>query len=167
MMAPRPEAGRVLAFHPSARGFGWALIETPFLPIDWGLASARGDKNALCLKRLDQLLRRFKPEVLVLEAYERHLSRRGRRITLLGAAVRALADERGVEVLVYTRAEVREAFAEVKARTREEIAAAVARHLDVFRHRLPPPRRPWESEDARGALFAAAALALTHFRLCP
>ncbi len=167
MTAPQAGVGRVLGFHPSGRGFGWAVFESPFLPIDWGLASARVDKNTVCLKRVEQLLRRYTPEILVMEIYDRERSRRHRRIAGLCAAVRALAEDRGVEVLVYTRLEVREAFAEVKARTRQEIAEAVARHLDVFRHRLPPPRRPWESEDARGALFAAAALALTHFRLCP
>lgn len=167
MTSVRPEAGRVLAVHPSARGFGWAVFESPFLPIDWGLASARGDKNAQCLKRLDQLLRRFTPEVLVLEAYDRHSSRRHGRIARLCAAAGELADARGVETLVFNRAEIREAFSEVGARTRREIAEAVARHLDAFRHRLPPRRRPWDSEDAREALFAAAALALTYYRLCP
>ena len=153
-----------MGFHPTARGFGWVVFEGSFRPIDWGLVSARKDKNATCLKRLDGLLHRFTPEVLVLEAYERETSRRARRIGRLGASARRAADARGVETAVYHRTEVREAFAETGAKTRREIAEAVARHLDAFRHRLPRPRKPWESEDAREALFAAAALALTHLR---
>ncbi len=156
---------RVLGFHPTARGFGWVVFEGPFRPIDWGLVSARKDKNATCLKRLDGLLRRFAPEVLVLEAYDRETSRRARRIARLGASVRRIADACGVETVVYHRSQIREAFAETGAKTRREIAEAVARHLDAFRHRLPPPRKPWDSEDAREALFAAAAVVLTHQRL--
>lgn len=165
MMAACLEAGRVMGFHPTARGFGWVVFEGPFRPIDWGLVSARKDKNAVCLKRLEDLLARHAPEVLVLEAYERENSRRARRIARLGASVRRVADTRGVETLVYHRTEVREAFAETGARTRREIAEAVARHLEAFRHRLPPPRKPWDSEDAREALFAAAAVVLTHHRI--
>jgi len=159
------ESGRVMGFHPTARGFGWVVFEGPFRPIDWGLVSARKDKNATCLKRLDGMLHRFAPEVLVLEAYDRQSSRRARRIARLGASVRRAADLRGVEIVVYQRAQVREAFAETGAKTRREIAEAVARHLDAFRHRLPPPRKPWDSEDAREALFAAAAVVLTHHRM--
>lgn len=165
MIGTRSDAGLIMGFHPTARGFGWVVFEGPFRPIDWGLVSARGDKNALCLKRLDRLLERFAPEVLVLEAYDRDTTRRARRIALLCDAARARADERGVETVVYSRAAVRAAFAEVKAITRRQIAEAVARHLEMFRHRLPPPRKPWDSEDARDALFAAAAVVLTHHRL--
>lgn len=155
---------RVLGFHPTSRGFGWVLFEGPFAPVDWGLVSAGADKNGSCLRRLERLLDRFAPEALVLEAYDRSSTRRARRIADLCGAVRRAADDRGVETAVYSRADIREAFAEVGARTRREIAEAVARHCEAFRHRLPKPRRPWESEDARGALFAAAALVITHQR---
>lgn len=155
---------RVLGFHPSSRGFGWVLFEGPFAPVDWGLVSAGIDKNASCLRRLERLLDRFTPETLVLEAYDGATTRRARRIADLCRAVRRAADDRGIETPVYSRADIREAFSEVGAPTRREIAEAVAQHCEAFRHRLPKPRRPWESEDARGALFAAAAVALTHYR---
>tara|TARA_R110002124_G_scaffold243235_1_gene408322 strand:+ start:33157 stop:33654 length:498 start_codon:yes stop_codon:yes gene_type:complete len=156
---------RVLGLHPTARGFGWVVFEGVFKPVDWGLVCARGHKNAVCVRRLKQLLDRFEPEVLVLEAFDPDTTRRARRIARLGAAMLRLADARGVESVIYHRAYIGAAFAEVKATTRREIAEAVASHLEPFRHRLPPRRRPWESEDAREALFAAAAVVLTHQRL--
>lgn len=155
---------RVLGFHPTSRGFGWVLFEGPFAPVDWGLVSAGADKNASCLRRLARLLDRFAPAALVLEAYDRAVTRRAGRIADLCRAVERAADDRGVETAVYSRAEIRDAFSEVGARTRREIAEAVARHFEAFRHRLPRPRRPWESEDARSALFAAAAVVLAHYR---
>jgi len=71
MMPVNAIQARVLGFHPTARGFGWVVFEGPFRPIDWGLVSARKDKNATCLKRLKRLHTRFAPETLVLEAYDR------------------------------------------------------------------------------------------------
>jgi hypothetical protein len=68
-------------------------------------------------------------------------------------------------VAVYSRGQVRQVFASVGAVTRQEIAEAVARHLEPFQQHLPPRRRPWQSEDERMALFSAAALLLTHFRV--
>lgn len=158
-------AGLIMGFHPTSRGFGWIVFEDGVRPIDWGLVSARGDKNAVCLKRLEGLLDRFRPDVLVLEAADPERSRRARRIAQLCAAVGEAADARGVETTVYSRADVRTAFAEVRATTRRQIAEAVARHMEAFRHRLPQPRRPWESEAAGESLFAAAALVMTHVRL--
>lgn len=155
---------RVLGFHPTSRGFGWVLFEGPFTPVDWGLVSAGADKNASCLRRLERLLDRFAPATLVLEAYDRKTTRRARRIADLCDKVQQAADDRGIETAVYSRAEVREAFVEVQAGTRREVAEVIARHFEVFRHRLPKPRRPWESEDARSALFDAAALIVTHLR---
>tara|TARA_R110002051_G_scaffold154470_3_gene226624 strand:+ start:840 stop:1340 length:501 start_codon:yes stop_codon:yes gene_type:complete len=159
-----PGSARVLGLHPTTRGFGWVVFEGVFKPVDWGLVSARGDKNAVCLRRLKRLLDRFEPEVLVLEAFDPDTTRRARRIARLCGAMLQIADDRGVESIIYCRADIRAAFAAVKATTRRQIAEAVARHLEPFRHRLPPPRRPWESEDAREALFAAAAVVLTHQR---
>ena len=141
MSAVATACERVLGFHPTSRGFGWVLFEGPYTPVDWGLVSAGADKNATCLRRCERLLDRLAPEILVLEAYDRDTTRRARRIADLCTDVRRAADDRQIEAVVYTRAEVRRAFAEVKAWTRREIAEAVARHFEAFRHRLPKPRR--------------------------
>ncbi len=160
----RPPAGLVFGFHPSSRGFGWVAFEAPFQPFDWGLREGGLDKNRYCLKRLEALLDRLKPDVLVMEAYESGVTRRSARIHRLCEAVRDAADGRGIEVMSYTRADIQRAFAGVKAHSRRDIAEAVAKHIDAFRHRLPRHRRrPWETEDSRSALFAAAAVALTYF----
>lgn len=164
MTALRTPDGLVLGFHPTSRGFGWVAFEGPFQPFDWGLIYARGDKNAACLNRLEVILDRLKPEVLVLEEFDRRTTRRANRIARLTTSVAAAASMRGVQVVSHTLADIRAAFAETGATSRREIIETVAGHVDAFRHRLPPPRRPWESEDRRSSLFAAAALVLTHFR---
>ena len=44
------------------------------------------------------------------------------------------------------------------------IAETIAKHIPAFDRYLPPPRKPWMSEDPRMAVFDAVALALTFLR---
>jgi Holliday junction resolvasome RuvABC endonuclease subunit len=151
----------ILAVHPTARGVGWALFEGPLAPMDW--AVVRSTDNAKCLERIEGLLARYSPEAIVLEDFERRRRKRIERVQRLARAIVQLASNRGTEACVYSRAVVRTCFASVGARTRYEIAHAIAAHLDAFRHRMPPIRRAWMSQDARLSIFDAASLALTHF----
>ena len=162
--APAPK-GLTLAVHPITRGFGWVVFEGPFSPYDWGLAVARHDKQIVCLRKIEAMLERFRPDTLVLEAFERNTSARRPRITKLCRAIVSLAADRSVDVAIYRRGDIRACFANVGAGTRQEIAEAVVRHTDAFRQLLPKKRRPWESEDRHMAIFSAAALVLTHYQL--
>jgi Holliday junction resolvasome RuvABC endonuclease subunit len=165
MMAAATRKGLTMAVHPNTRGFGWVVFEGPFAPLDWGLVFTARDKNARCLAKLEKMLARFLPDTIILEEFERQMSARTERIKRLCRAMVSLAADRGVEVAIYAKGEVQACFASVGARTRREIAEAVARHIDAFRHRLPNKRQPWENEDRRMSIFAAAALVLTHFQL--
>lgn len=161
----KPRSALTFALHATSRGFGYVVFEGPFTPHDWGTVIARGDKNAVCLRKLDLMLERFTPEALLLEATGKGSSFRSERIARLYQAVATMAASRGINVHVYPLGDVKACFASVGARTRQEIAEAVARHIDAFGHRLPKARKPWQSEDRRMALFCAAALVLTHYQL--
>lgn len=154
----------VMALYPSSTGMGWVAFEGPLSVFDWAIFTAKWDKNRKCLRKLDKLLQRLQPQVLVLEVFDGDKRRRACRIRKLCRKMMKVAAERGVHVEIYAREEVAACFAELGASTREEIAAAITRLVDGFEHRLPPRRRPWMSEDPRMALFNAAALALTHYR---
>ena len=154
----------VFALHATARGFGYAVFEGPFSPHDWGSVVAKGDKNAACLHKLDKLLDRHSPELLLLEE-PGSVANRSDRIARLYKAVIAACIARNIEVAVLRLQDVKACFASVGARTRQEIAEAVARQIPAFDHKLPRARKPWESESRRMALFCAAALVLTHYQL--
>ena len=160
-----PRAARTLAIHPTSRGLGWVAFEGPFTPYDWGTTCPRKDKNTKCLRSTEALIARFVPDTLVLEAFDRRHSVRGSRIERLCLAIQSLAADRGIEVAIYTRGDVRACFAAVGAQSRDDIAAAVARHIDALREWLPKRRRPWETEHRRISVFSAAALVLTHYQL--
>jgi len=154
-----------LAIHPTSGGFGWAAFRGPLAPYDWGLAHAKRKKNPTCLRRIEELIERFRPDTLVLEAFEKASSARASRITKLCRGIVALAKDRGVDVAVYTRSDIQGRFASVGAKSRDEIAEAVVRHVDALREWLPKKRKAWESEHRRIAVFSAVAAALTHYQL--
>lgn len=152
----------VLGVHPSARGFGWALFEGPLVPFDWGTVDIRTNKNSRALTRFDELLNKYQPRVLALEAFEPENARRSERISQLCRDMVASAEALGIKVHLYTRSEISRTFAAENAKTREEVAAAVASRIAVLRSRLPKPRKIWIGEHPNTALFAAAACALTY-----
>ena len=161
MMGKNP---MVFALHASARGFSYVVFSGPFSPHDWGTVGAKGDKNSTCLRRLEELLDRYSPEVLVLEE-ARSVANRSDRIARLYKAIAALCQGRGIDLAVYQLGQIKACFAHIGARTRQEIAEATARQLPMLDHRLPKPRKQWQSESRRMPLFCAAALALTHYQL--
>jgi hypothetical protein len=164
MNAPRPRAALTFAVYPTARGFGWAAFTSPLSPHTGGLVEVAKDKNVVCLRRIEKLLVDLEPETLVLEAFERRNSARSDRIARLCRSLVALANDRGVELAIYTRKEIETCFASVGARSRFEIAEAIARHVPALAPRLPKKRKAWDAEDRRMALFNAAALVFTQYR---
>lgn len=160
-----PYKALTLAIHPTSRGFGWVAFENPFTIHSHGTVGGRGpNKNETCLARIERLFAKLTPETVVLEAFEREHSSRATRIAKLGRAIVALAITEGINVAVYRLGEVRETFAHVGARTREEIAASIVRHFPQLKRYLPRKRRAWESEGWHLSRFSAAALALTHYQ---
>ena len=154
----------VAAIYLNSRGFAFVLFEGPLAPRDWGVVEARGkDKRERLLSRIDRLLSRYTPDVLVLQDTSHNGTDRPHRIRRLNEAVAEAAERYGLQVLSFSRTEVREHFAYLGSVTKDTIAGAIAKHIPAFERFLPPPRKLWQSEDARMGIFDAAALALTFF----
>jgi Holliday junction resolvasome RuvABC endonuclease subunit len=154
----------VLGFHLSSRGFGWALFEDHLSLVDWGVFDFRASENAIALNRMETLLDEHHPGVLALE---RHENRRHQRIRRLCFAVVRSAERRGIAVYRYSRMEIAGSRFINGARTRQQVAAAVANCLSALRQRLPKPRQIWVGERSAMRLFCAAACALAYFDANP
>lgn len=168
MTALHPGPFLTLGLFPTARGFGWAAFSGPFSCVEsalfeFGLVTVHRDKNAVCLAQLRGLLDRLEPETLVLEAFDEQTSRRHGRIRALCAAIVETVRARRIRCAIFTRGQVCAAFAGAGARTRDEVAAAVARSVPALALKLPKRRSTWDSEDKKIAIFNAAALVLTHY----
>jgi Holliday junction resolvasome RuvABC endonuclease subunit len=162
----KPQAwsqGLIMAVHPYARGFGWVLFEKPRYLANWGIVEIKKDRNARCLARIDQILRRYEPSVIALEQFDGRPARRSARVKDLCIGIAELAANRKVANPIYSRATVRACFSGNAKETRYAIAQIIAMQFPELRRYLPPSRRAWQSEDCRQCLFDAAALAVTHF----
>lgn len=160
-MTARFDFPLVMGCHPTSRGFGWTLMRGPHEPVDWGLAYVRGDRQRGNRRKLEKLLDRYRPDALVVEA--------GGTDRKPGAApfeltLRSVAEAYGVEVRALERQTLHTVLRLPDEATRDDVALRVAQRLAALGHRLPHPRRAWESADRRLALFNAAALALGYWK---
>jgi len=164
-MSDRQDWGLVVAIHPTYKGFGWVVFEGPLAPVDWGIASSKGNRSANSMRRLQEILNQYQPSVLVLEEFTGDRTRRGARMQDLAQSMRALATNRDIEVAIYPRKLVSELVADDPKSKRHRLAEAVCELLPILRFRLPPKRTAWQTEDSRHCLFTAAALAIAHFEI--
>jgi Holliday junction resolvasome RuvABC endonuclease subunit len=155
----------VAAIYLNSRGFGFVLFEGPLAPRDWRQVETRGeDKRQQLLQRIDALLSRYRPDVLVLQDTSSTGTHRPSRIRRLNEAVVEMAEQYGIPVASFSRSQVRERFAYLGHVTKDTIAAAIAKHIPALERFVPPPRKLWQSEDARMGIFDAAALTITFFQ---
>lgn len=152
---------RTLAVDPTTSGFGFSVLEGSEHLVDWGLAHMAVQDDSVYRARIEKLLDRARPQLLVVEDMKgsRRSNRAVRRAQIVARAARA----RGIEVQKVTRAQVSEKFAG-SGTTRWDVAVAVSRWFQELAPSLPKKRRIWETEDRRMAIFVAASLALTALR---
>lgn len=153
----------ILSVFPSVRGFGFALFHGAWVPIDWGFRHVQGDKNKLCLDKVEKLIDDYAPDTLLLEDHAGEGSHRSPRVAALIDDITAFATERGITVERYSRDQIRECFAEFDAVTKYDIARAISQVLPEFPPQLPPERKIWLPEDTRMSIFDAVSLIFTHF----
>jgi hypothetical protein len=144
----------LLAIDPTSRGFAFAVLEVPAFLVDWGSKSAT-TRNFL--QEVDELLSRYKPDVLVLEDLRADGARRRIRAKKEIQAMERLARTRNVCVERVSRLGVLDTFAPGK--TKYEAAARLAEIFPVLAKRLPRKRNTWRPEEARMNVFDALGIA--------
>jgi hypothetical protein len=171
-MTKRSFTIRVLAIDPTTKGFAYAVFEGPSFLLDWGLTQVDPErKNTLCLERIEDLLKRYDPGVLALEACNGKGSRRASRVQALIRSIERLATRKRFRSRAFSRGEIRKAFDPAGKATRKSIAVEIARRFPELSPRLPrfrtaprlPRQRVYDREVERMSIFDAAALAVTYF----
>ena len=150
-----PKNTILLAIDPTSRGFAFAVLEAPAFLVDWGSKSATSSN--LLLQKVDDLLSRYKPDVLVLEDLAADGARRRVRARKEIRAIERLALTRGVHVERVSRVGVLDAFAPGKSKY--EVAARLAETFPVLANRLPRKRNTWRPEQVRMSVFDAVGFA--------
>lgn len=155
----------VLSIYLNTRGFSFIVFEGPLSPFDWGIREARGSlKGAQCLTRITNVIEQHLPDILVVQDTSEQGTRRAQWIGDLNQAVCRLGQQRNIPVFAYSRDQIRSAFEGYGCPNKQCLAELIAKYIPAFERYVPPPRKPWMSEDSRMGLFDAAALALVFFR---
>ena len=148
---------RVLAIDPTTRGFCFALLEGSRVLVDWGCSRLARPYARNFRRRIDLLLVRFEPDVVVLEDPENNLLGRRARRRIVQAGEQSIA--RDVYVETVTRGRVQEYFGTSGA-TKWDIACAIAEAFPELRPRLPRQRKLGMIEDERMSIFDAVSFSL-------
>jgi hypothetical protein len=157
---------RILAIAPSARGFGFVVMEGQKTIIECGgRVAADGDKNAQSLTKMKKLINFYRPGVLVLQDVEAKGSRRAPRIKMLNRQIKGVAEKHKIEVKLISGKQLRSLLLGNPKGTKQEMAEKLAKDFpDELASRLPRKRKLWNSEDSRMDIFDAAGLAVV-FRI--
>ena len=155
---------RILAIAPSARGFGYSVMEGQSI-LECGNKRADGDINLQAISKIEKLIKQFLPGVLVLQDVNAKGSHRAPRIKALHRQIIKLAVKQKCKITLFSGEKLRIALLGDVKGTKHEMAEMLAQKYPVeLAAKLPPKRRAWESEDYRMDIFDAMALAVA-FRL--
>lgn len=147
---------RILAIDPTSRGFAFAVLEAPAFLVDWGERIVPAKSGGL-LRKVDELLARYEPALLVIEDLAAPGSRRRKRASTEIRSIELLALKRGLAVQRVPRLAVTDTFA--PANSKFEVALRLAEIFPVLAERLPRKRKTWTTEDARMNIFDALGFA--------
>lgn len=157
--------GLTLCIYLNTRGFAFIVFEGYLSPFDWGIREIRGARKCKgCLLRITQIVDRYAPNIVVIQDTSDHGTQRAPWMTALNASIAAFAIDRDISVFAYSRDQVRSAFERHECPNKHSLAELIAKYIPAFERYVPPPRKPWMSEDRRMGLFDAAALGLVFFQ---
>jgi hypothetical protein len=154
-----------MSLYLNSRKFAFVLFEGTLSPYDWGVFDVRGaQKDRQVVDKAGRLLRQYTPDVLVMQDTSPEGTPRADRLALLNTELASLARELGIPAFTYSRAEVYGTFQSMGFTNKQTLAGLIAKHIPAFEQYVPPPRKPWMSEDSRMGLFDAAALIMAFFQ---
>ena len=152
---------RILAIAPTARGFGYAVMEGSRRLVAFSNKSILKNKNERTLVWVEKFIHRYQPAVMVLPAVNAADTRRAKRIKQLHQRLIKLATKHEVKVKLITATKVRERLlGHVKGNKQSQAEMLAGLFPIELAPRLPPKRKVWKSEDPRMDIFDAAGLAV-------
>src|SRR5205807_6945078 len=140
---------RVLAFEVRALCFGFTVFEEPNELLEWGVRSFRHGRNAVRVplrEKVARLIVDYSPHVILVN------------VPLINAqapsvaVIKELAQSHRMRFRMLSRNRIAETFSG-RNRNKHEIALAIAERHPELASRLPPKRKPWQSEDYRMKMF--------------
>jgi RNase H-fold protein (predicted Holliday junction resolvase) len=156
----RDETSRILALDVRARRIGFAVFETPAQVLEFGVTRFKSRPTALA--RLDRLIRRTKPDGLVLLKIPSSSTRNTRGMQTILCGIWLIARRFSVAVTTIRERQVKQHFSEQGATTKYQVSLFLVKRFPELEWKLPQPRKAWQREHPNMSMFDAAALAVTY-----
>lgn len=152
----------MIAVYPNTLGFGYVVLNEKGEILDFGMVSIRPVGNDKCLKRINEIITYFQPQILIVEDHTR--SNKSKRVRKL---IKEISDywEFSLSIFKYTKEQILNTFEVFKARNKFEISRKISEAYPQLKSKLPEKRKTWEPEDYYQGIFDAMALVLTHHYL--
>ena len=133
--------------------------------VDWGINSIKkGDKNKKSLAKVEKLIKRFEPDVLVLPEASKSNSGRRERIRKLVKRMILLGQRHGIQIRLVSNQKLQNYFSDDDIGSKHSRATIIAsRFQEQIGDLLPPERQTWMSENHFMPMFDAVALCLANF----
>lgn len=155
----------VYALYPNANGFGFVYLENPRKLLDYGAVRINPISNRKVLERIKRSFDYLRPSIVIIQDPEGKASRVGRRVRRLIDKIIVLAAEENLQVIQYSRDQVRDVFEQFGAVTKYEISKVLLAEFKELELREPKKRKTWESVSHNMPIFDALSLALTWYWL--
>ena len=149
---------RILSISLTYRGFGFIIFENAKIIIDWGHAFVFNHDPEIFEKRITTLIEYNQIETVL--SYTIH--RRPRQIQKNISSLKKICKKHGVQTKYLSKKNMTDTFEPLGAYTRYQRAGLIVEYLPDLSYKLPPKRKPWQSEDLRMSIFDAAGLALSY-----
>jgi len=162
---PNQKSNIVFAIYPNSIGFGFVYMENARKIIDFGSVRVSPLSNGKIVERIKQSINYLRPSIIVLQDAEGMHSRTGKRVIKLIKRIIDFSKSENLEVVQYSRDQIRQVFEQFKAITKYEIANVLITEFKELESKLPKKRSLWTSEDRNMAIFDAISLAITWYYL--
>jgi RNase H-fold protein (predicted Holliday junction resolvase) len=151
---------RILALDVRARRIGYVAFETPTGLLEFGVTRFKSRRVALV--RLTRLLRRTKPDALVLRKISSSSTRNTAGARTILRLARVLARRSSLAVSMIRENQVKEHFGGHGAATKYQRALFLVKLFPQLEWKLPPPRKAWQREHRNMSIFDAAAVGVAY-----
>lgn len=154
---------RVLILNLRSWRFGYVILEGPHTLLDWGVKTYTEEKRSSLERRLNDLQSMFAPSIILVRKAVEH-----NRVSqsILRPALRdlaAFAKRAFITMHLVDKSSLRGFFSRETKVNKYDIARMVVDRFPELSWRLPPKRRPWQSEPRRQSIFDAASLGVFYF----
>jgi Holliday junction resolvasome RuvABC endonuclease subunit len=157
---------RILAIAIRSQRLGYAVLDGSNKLLDWGMVFYRrngGKQVATTAKRISSLLELYAPSMIVVEQSELRQVRNVGGLRLLSKLLRREAARQSVKFHATKQLDVRKAFRSFDAKSKDDVAAALARMFPEVAYKLPHRRKVWESEHSIMPMFDAIAIGVSYW----